>query len=150
MSPTPSGTESTPTATPSPSPSLSATATPLPTTTASTPTPTPLPSQPGYYLYLWGGNAYGQLSQNNLTNYSFPVQILGNTKLWTGVSTGVDAAGALKTDGSMWVWGSNFAGQLANETTVSASSLVQLGIGVSQWIQISAGQNTMGGISRPN
>jgi len=43
-----------------------------------------------------------------------------------------------------------FAGQLANETTVSASSLIQVVTGVSQWVQISAGQNTMGGISKPN
>ena len=85
-----------------------------------------------------------------MTNTSFPIQILGNTKLWTGVSAGTNIAGATKTDGSLWVWGSNFAGQLANETTVSASSLIQVVTGVSQWVQISAGQNTMGGISKPN
>ena len=44
----------------------------------------------------------------------------------------------------------DFAGQLANETTVSASSLIQVITGVSQWVQISAGQNTMGGIAKPN
>ena len=150
LSPTPTGTEATMTPTPSPSISASATATPAPSGTGGTPTPTPQPTQQGYYLYLWGNNAYGQLSQNNLTNTSFPTQILGNTKLWTGVSTGTNIAGATKTDGSLWVWGSNFAGQLANETTVSASSLIQVITGVSQWVQISAGQNTMGGIAKPN
>jgi alpha-tubulin suppressor-like RCC1 family protein len=150
LSPTPTGTEATMTPTPSASVTPSATATPAPSSTGATPTPTPQPTQQGYYLYLWGNNAYGQLSQDNLTNTSFPTQILGNTKLWTGVATGTNIAGATKTDGSLWVWGSNFAGQLANETTVSASSLIQVVTGVSQWVQISAGQNTMGGISKPN
>ena len=62
-------------------------------------------------LWAWGNNAHGGLGQNNQTYYSSPVQIPGTTwsKPSISMSTGGDAAaGCIKTDGTLWMWGRNF------------------------------------------
>ena len=63
-------------------------------------------------LYVAGNNDSGGLGQNNRTNYSSPVQIPGTT--WTSSSSGsYQNSAAVKTDGTLWVWGRNQHGQLA-------------------------------------
>ncbi len=49
---------------------------------------------------------YGQLGQNNIINYSSPVQVPGSTwnrlvNTWGRVNT----AAVIKSDGTLWVWG---------------------------------------------
>ena len=64
-------------------------------------------------LYAWGSNSYGQLGQNNRTEYSSPRQIPGTT--WTSTSYGLAEKGhspRLKTDGTYWTWGQNYMGPL--------------------------------------
>ena len=64
-------------------------------------------------LWLWGGNNYGRLGQNNLTDYSSPVQIPGTT--WTKVMPNGGGSGytlATKTDGTLWSWGYQYYGVL--------------------------------------
>jgi len=62
-------------------------------------------------LWAWGSNEVGELGQNQaegqLNSTSSPVQIPGTT--WSKISTagGNDAAAAIKTDGTLWTWGSN-------------------------------------------
>jgi alpha-tubulin suppressor-like RCC1 family protein len=70
-------------------------------------------------LWAWGKNDLGQLGigNSNTTNQYAPVQ-LGSATNWESVSCGgYDFAVALKTDGSLWTWGQNDFGQLANGTT---------------------------------
>ena len=54
-------------------------------------------------LWCWGNGDMGQLAQNNRTKYSSPVQVPGS---WSAVSGG-KATTAIKTDGTMWIWGNN-------------------------------------------
>ena len=75
-------------------------------------------------LWSWGKNNQGQLGQDNTTQYSSPVQIPGTT--W---STDVDAlgshaysAGAVKTDGTLWMWGQNTQGELGQNNRTEYSS----------------------------
>ena len=52
-------------------------------------------------LWTWGANGSGNLGQNNLTNYSSPVQVPGTN--WSDAfhcSTGQGIA--TKTDGTLW------------------------------------------------
>jgi len=75
---------------------------------------------------LWAGgrNEFGNLGQNNRTYYSSPVQIPGTT--WSAnitTSNGTDAqAGAVKTDGTLWIWGKNSFGGLGLNESASPSS----------------------------
>ena len=84
-------------------------------------------------LWGWGGNQSGILGQNQNENdsnniYSSPIQIPGTT--WKQVSGGVRAAWAVKTDGTLWTWGSNDKGKLAQNNNEGAyegySSPVQI------------------------
>ena len=81
-------------------------------------------------LWAWGINAYGRLGQNQapgqLANVSSPVQIPGTT--WKQVSSGQAAmsVAAVKTDGTLWVWGNNDEGKLGLNNTTQYNSPVQV------------------------
>ena len=77
-------------------------------------------------LWGWGRNNSGQLGQNAGTNAhrSSPVQVPGTT--WSTVSSGYENVVALKTDGTMWIWGSNDGGALGQNSVVKYSSPVQI------------------------
>jgi len=78
-------------------------------------------------LWVWGKNTYGVLGVNATPNaqYSSPVQIPGTT--WTGeVGGGERQSYGIKTDGTLWVWGSNAHGSLGQNNLVEYSSPVQI------------------------
>jgi len=87
-------------------------------------------------LWSWGYNAFGQLGQNNTTNYSSPVQV-GSLTNWKFISLGTGSTLSIKTDGTLWACGNNANGQLGLGTTSGAySSPVQVG-SLTNWKQIS-------------
>ena len=83
-------------------------------------------------LWSWGYNANGGLGDGTTINRSSPVQI-GTLTNWSKVYASVDAssgrtsAWAIKTDGTLWGWGSNGNYQLTDGTTTNRSSPVQIG-----------------------
>ena len=82
-------------------------------------------------LFSWGYNRYGQLGQNTASDaglLSSPTQIPGS---WSKVTSGKDESAAVKTDGTLWVWGRNNYGQLgqnaiSNPADVGISSPIQV------------------------
>jgi alpha-tubulin suppressor-like RCC1 family protein len=79
-------------------------------------------------LWAWGNNDRGGLGQNNLTNRSSPVQIPG-TNWVTGNVDGMSkhiGNFALKTNGTLWAWGSNEYGALGLNNKIEYSSPVQI------------------------
>ena len=85
------------------------------------------------------GNSSG-LAQNAAINRSVPVQIPGTT--WDTSKTPKGAAQnvgmAIKTDGTLWVWGANDRGQLGQNNTAAYSSPRQ--IPGTQWSSIGDGE----------
>ena len=74
-------------------------------------------------LWTWGRNNVGQLGLGNKTSYSSPKQIPG-TNWATGdnkIASGYNMA-AIRTDGTLWVWGQNNVGQLGQNNTTEYSS----------------------------
>jgi hypothetical protein len=65
---------------------------------------------------------------------------VGSLTNWSTVSVGNNFASAIKTDGTLWLWGRNVDGQLADGTVINKSSPVQIGV-LSGWGLISAGQS---------
>ena len=59
-------------------------------------------------LDLWGANHAGGIGQNttSTTDYSTPTQIPGTTWSKFGLSKAYSSAVAVKTDGTLWTWGS--------------------------------------------
>lgn len=91
-------------------------------------------------LWTWGQNFYGQLGDNTTTYKSSPVQTVAGGLNWKSVSGGGYLSGAIKKDGSLWTWGLNTSGQLADNTTVNKSSPVQTAAGGTSWKAVSMGQ----------
>jgi len=90
-------------------------------------------------LWVWGDNLYGALGISTTTSRSNPVQIAGN---WSYVASGNDnsrfyASAGIKTDGTLWYWGSGDYGT-GNNNTVSRSSPVQVGTD-SDWSKVFIG-----------
>jgi len=97
-------------------------------------------------LFLWGYNGYGALGDNTRTNKSSPVQTVSGGTNWKQVSCGDSHVGAIKTDGTLWMWGNNGSGQLGDNTTNSSSSPVQTVSGGTNWKQVSCGWAITGAI----
>jgi alpha-tubulin suppressor-like RCC1 family protein len=70
-----------------------------------------------------------------MVNRSSPVQI-GTGADWYLVSSNSFIGGAIKTNGTLWLWGGNGYGQLGDNTRVYKSSPIQIGA-LTTWSQIS-------------
>jgi alpha-tubulin suppressor-like RCC1 family protein len=88
-------------------------------------------------LWLWGYGGTGKLGNNSITNHSSPVQTVSGGTNWKQVSTGSQHTAAIKTDGTLWLWGSGFGGQLGNNAITNRSSPVQTISGGTNWKQVS-------------
>lgn len=89
-------------------------------------------------LWAWGSNSSGQLGLGNTTSYSSPKQV-GTLTGWSqAVYSSVGSSLAIKTNGTLWAWGSNGYGQLGLNDTVTRSSPVQIGA-LTNWSFVSMG-----------
>ena len=88
-------------------------------------------------LWVWGRNSCGALGDNSLVNESSPVQTISAGTNWKQVDAAAFHSGAIKTDGTLWLWGSGFSGRLGNNAIVNASSPVQTISGGTNWKQLS-------------
>ena len=96
----------------------------------------------GGSAWAWGRNSLGALGDNTATPKSSPVSVVGGFTDWCQISTGLGFhTAAVRTSGSAWAWGSNYQGQLGDNTTTSRRSPVSVVGGFSDWCQISAGTN---------
>ena len=90
-------------------------------------------------LWTWGYDNYGQLGDSTLVKKSSPVQTVAGGTNWKTVACGGSNTAAIKTDGTLWVWGYNGNGQLADGTTVNKSNPVQTTLGGSNWKTVACG-----------
>jgi len=90
-------------------------------------------------LWIWGGNSYGELGDNTISNKSSPVQTVSGGNSWKQVSYYYQHMAAIKTDGTLWTWGRNYYGQLGDNTQTDRSSPVQTVTGGANWKQVSTG-----------
>lgn len=103
-------------------------------------------------LWGWGLNTAlgvsggpGMLGDNTTTNRSSPVQTVSGGTNWKSVAAFCYHTAAIKTDGTLWTWGTNRTGQLGDNTTTHRSSPVQTVSGGTNWKQVvAAGQPPSG------
>lgn len=91
-------------------------------------------------LWMWGANDSGQLGTDSYSAFiPSPVQtIMGGTD-WKQVSCYTNHTAAIKNDGTLWMWGLNFAGQLGDGTIDNKSSPVQTTAAGTNWFRLATG-----------
>ena len=91
-------------------------------------------------LWSWGRDSLGQLGDNTiLLGRSSPVQTVAFGTNWKSVSSGGSNTAAIKTDGTLWIWGANSNGTLGDNTSTDKSSPVQTVAYGTNWKFVSAG-----------
>jgi alpha-tubulin suppressor-like RCC1 family protein len=91
-------------------------------------------------LWLWGDNNYGQLGDNTIVKKSSPVQTIAGGTNWKQVASGyAERSAAIKTDGTLWLWGDNTNGELGDNTIVKKSSPIQVVGSATNWKQVALG-----------
>ena len=93
-------------------------------------------------LWLWGGNAYGQIGDNTTTQRNSPIQTVSGGTTWKQVSCGYKMTACTKSDGTLWLWGKNSYGNIGDNTITNRSSPVQTVTGGTTWRQVSCGYAT--------
>ena len=92
----------------------------------------------GDELWTWGLGTYGRLGNAQTTTKSTPVTTFSGGTNWKQVSSGGSHTAAIKTDGTLWIWGSGTNGRLGNAvTTGNISTPVTTFAGGNNWKQIS-------------
>ncbi|TXI10810.1 MAG: hypothetical protein E6Q68_07420, partial [Polynucleobacter sp.] len=94
-------------------------------------------------LWTWGLNTNGQLGHGNTTSpVATPTQV-GTDTDWDLLSMGGLGTAGIKTDGTLWVWGSNLYGQQGNGATSSpVTSPTQVGVGTN-WKTVNVGSRSV-------
>lgn len=93
-------------------------------------------------LWLWGSNNSGQLGNNTTVGTSSPIQTLAYGNNWSQVSCGPYYTAAVKSDGTLWLWGYNSYGELGDSTNTNKSSPVQTAAYGNNWSYVSLGSNS--------
>jgi alpha-tubulin suppressor-like RCC1 family protein len=97
-------------------------------------------------LWMWGNNSYGQLGTNDRTDRSSPIQTVSAGTNWKQVSCADAHTGAIKTDGTLWMWGYNYNGELGTNDLTLRSSPIQTVSAGTNWKQVSCGTYHTGAI----
>jgi hypothetical protein len=92
-------------------------------------------------LWTWGQNDDGGLGDNTTDYRSSPVQTVCGGNDWKSMVVGTyyEHCAAIKTDGTLCLWGYNDSGEIGDETTGSRSSPVQTICGGTEWKQVASG-----------
>ena len=80
-----------------------------------------------YQLFTLGEGGVGRLGQNSTQDKSSPVQVPGTT--WENLEetyTSSTSAAIIKSDGTLWAWGSNSSGNLGQNNRTEYSSPIQI------------------------
>ena len=91
-------------------------------------------------VWAWGNNVSGQLGVGDTTRRETPVQVTGGLSGVTAISAGYQHSMALKSDGTVWVWGWNKEGRLGVGDTANRHTPVQV-TGLTGVTVISAGNS---------
>jgi alpha-tubulin suppressor-like RCC1 family protein len=87
-------------------------------------------------LWTWGFNSYGRLGDNTTSTRLTPVTTFAGGTNWKQVSGGNDITTAIKTDGTLWSWGSGIVGQLGDNTGTDKLTPVTTFAGGTNWKQV--------------
>ena len=88
-------------------------------------------------LWTWGAGV--RLGNAAITDRSTPVTTFSGGTNWKQVSAGSFHTAAIKTDGTLWGWGSGEDGRLGNAAITDRSTPVTTFAGGTDWKQVDSG-----------
>ena len=80
-------------------------------------------------LWAWGWNFAGELGDGTTSTRLVPTKIGRAGGSWSAISAGYGHSMALKSDGSLYVWGANDQGELGDGTNTSRRLPTRIGTG---------------------
>jgi alpha-tubulin suppressor-like RCC1 family protein len=101
-------------------------------------------------LWVWGYNATGRVGDGTTTSRSSPVTTAGGGTNWAKIANSWGGSNhAIKTDGTLWTWGTNSDGELGtgNATTRSSPGTA---IGNLLWTSVAGATSSKIGLSDPD
>jgi alpha-tubulin suppressor-like RCC1 family protein len=90
-------------------------------------------------LWVWGDNGVGQLGLGDTNQRNSPTQSIITIQDWSTIAAGYWHTVALKTNKTLWAWGSNEFGQLGLGNTTNKNSPTQSIMTTQDWSAIDAG-----------
>ena len=96
--------------------------------------------------YFGGRNNFGVLGTNDAIQRSIPSQFVFGGTNWNSIASSRNMTTAIKTDGTLWIWGYNGYGSLGNNDRVTRSSPVQTVATGTNWKSSAVGNRFAGGI----
>jgi alpha-tubulin suppressor-like RCC1 family protein len=90
-------------------------------------------------LYAWGSALSGEIGTGDTISKNSPVTVVGGITNWSQVSAGGAVTMALTGTGILYAWGFGGYGYVGDGTTISRSSPVTVVGGITNWSQISPG-----------
>jgi alpha-tubulin suppressor-like RCC1 family protein len=97
-------------------------------------------------LWTWGNNEARNLGDGTQNRRSSPGTTAGGGTTWKDVSLGGYGCGAIKTDGTLWMWGLNSFGDVGDGTVTARASPVTTVGGGTNWKSVSVGGYVSAGI----
>ena len=93
-------------------------------------------------LWTWGRSFFGAIGDNTTTNRSTPVTTFAGGTNWKQVAGGQFHTAAIKTDGTLWTWGSNGGRAIGDNTFTDRLTPVTTFAGGTNWKQVACGTHT--------
>lgn len=90
-------------------------------------------------LWTWGNNSGGRLGDNTTINKLTPVTTFAGGTDWKYLSVGLNNTMAIKTDGTLWIWGPGGFGRLGDNTATNKLTPVTTFAGGTNWRTVSGG-----------
>jgi len=90
-------------------------------------------------LWAWGANTSGAIGDGTTINKSSPVTVAGGGTSWIDIAANSAGGAGIKSDGTLWTWGFNGGGNLADGSAVNKSSPVTTIGGQGTWASLMTG-----------
>jgi alpha-tubulin suppressor-like RCC1 family protein len=97
-------------------------------------------------LWLCGAGTNSQLGDSTTTTKSSPVQTVATGTNWKQVAANNGNTCAIKTDGTLWIWGNGAQGALGDNTVAAKNSPIQTIATGTNWKQAISGYLSNAGI----
>lgn len=99
----------------------------------------------GNELWVWGLNTAGRLGDGTTISQSSPVQTIVGGTTWASINdTQYDVSAAIKSDGTLWLWGNNASYGGLGVSGSALSSPTQ--VGGAEWKQVSCSDDSTAAI----